>query len=192
MLGNQIELWESTLALVKLGAVVMPTTSALGRSDLADRIARGKARAVIANAAEHAWSCLFAPWIAEATVFVYNYRRLDAVALLSQLRRAGVTTFCAPSTLWRMLIQTDLGVRPGRLREIVAAGEPLNPDVIAQVERAWGLTIRDGYGQTETTLLVGNLPGRRLAGECRHGEGDHGVRTRSRRATPEGATCRVL
>jgi acetyl-CoA synthetase len=259
MLGNQIELWESTLALAKLGAVVMPATSALGRSELADRIIRGEARAVIANAADvakfddvdgdylriavgqgtlgwqcyadardvahggpftarttvddpmliyftsgttskpklvahsqvsypvghlstmawiglrpgdvhlaisspgwakHAWSCLFAPWIAEATIFVYNYRRLDPVALLGHVRRAGVTTFCAPPTLWRMLIQADLGDRPEALREIVAAGEPLNPDVIARVERAWGLTIRDGYGQTETTLLVGNLPGR--------------------------------
>jgi acetyl-CoA synthetase len=259
MLGNQIELWESTLAVAKLGAVVMPATGALGPSDLADRIARGGVRAVIANApdtakfadvdgdyrrivvgadtagwdsyadaadviaagpftarttvddpmliyftsgttsksklvahsqtsypvghlstmawigvrpgdvhlaisspgwAKHAWSCLFAPWIAEATILVCNYRRLDAAALLSHLRRAGVTTFCAPPTLWRMLIQADLGARPEALREIVAAGEPLNPDVIAQVERAWGLTVRDGYGQTETTLLVGNLPGR--------------------------------
>jgi len=259
MLGNQIELWESTLAVAKLGAVVMPATGALGSSDLADRITRGEARAVIANAADtakfadvdgdyrrivvgaetagwhsyaeadaaiaagpfaarttiddpmliyftsgttskpklvahsqtsypvghlstmawigvrpgdvhlaisspgwakHAWSCLFAPWIAEATILVYNYRRLDAAALLTHLRRAGVNTFCAPPTLWRMLIQADLGARPEALREIVAAGEPLNPDVIAQVERAWGLTIRDGYGQTETTLLVGNLPGR--------------------------------
>jgi acetyl-CoA synthetase len=259
MLGNQIELWESTLAVAKLGGVVMPATGALGPADLADRIIRGGALAVIANAADtakfddvdakylrivvgadtagwhryadaadvvaaapftgrttvddpmliyftsgttskpklvahsqisypvghlstmawigvrpgdvhlaisspgwakHAWSCLFAPWIAEATIVVYNYRRLDAAALLSHLRHAGVTTFCAPPTLWRMLIQTDLGVRPAALREIVAAGEPLNPDVIAQVQRAWGLTIRDGYGQTETTLLVGNLPGR--------------------------------
>jgi acetyl-CoA synthetase len=110
--------------------------------------------------AKHAWSCLFAPWIAEATIFAYNYRRLDAAALLSQIRRARVSTFCAPPTLWRMLIQADLGVRPEELREIVAAGEPLNPDVIVRVEHAWGLTIRDGFGQTETTLLVGNLPGR--------------------------------
>ncbi|MDT5358125.1 MAG: acetyl-CoA synthetase, partial [Mycobacterium sp.] len=259
MLGNQVELWESTLAIAKLGAVVMPATSALGRSECADRITRAGARVVITNAADaakfddvdgdyrrvvvgadtpgwhryaeaadvvaagpftarttvddplliyftsgtttkpklvthsqisypvghlstmawigvrpgdvhlaisspgwakHAWSCLFAPWIAEATILVYNYRRLDAAALLSLLRRAGVSTFCAPPTLWRMLIQADLGARPEALREIVAAGEPLNPDVIAQVERAWGLTIRDGYGQTETTLLVGNLPGR--------------------------------
>ncbi|MBV9321216.1 MAG: AMP-binding protein, partial [Mycobacterium sp.] len=110
--------------------------------------------------AKHAWSCFFAPWIAEATVFVYNYRRFAAEALLSQIRRAGVTTFCAPPTVWRMLIQSELGARPERLREIVAAGEPLNPDVIAHVERAWGMTIRDGYGQTETTLLVANMPGR--------------------------------
>ena len=109
--------------------------------------------------AKHAWSCFFAPWIAEATIFVYNYGRFDAAALLHQIRRAGVTTFCAPPTVWRMLIQADLGARPDGLREILGAGEPLNPDVIAQVERAWGLTIRDGFGQTETTLSVGNTPG---------------------------------
>lgn len=258
MLGNQVELWESMLAIAKLGAVIMPTTGALGADDLADRIARGGASFVIANAADtakfdgvagrytriavgepvpgwhhygeaatvtsagpftactdvgdplliyftsgttskpklvqhsqvsypvghlstmawigvqpgdvhlaisspgwakHAWSCFFAPWIAEATIFVYNYARFDAAALLAQLRRARVNTFCAPPTVWRMLIQSDLGARPDGLREILGAGEPLNPDVIARVERAWGLTIRDGFGQTETTLQVGNTPG---------------------------------
>ena len=258
MLGNQVELWEAMLAVAKLGAVIMPTTGALGPADLADRITRGGARFVIANDedtakfddvegdytrivvghavdgwhryadaydvpsagpfnagttvddpmliyftsgttskpklvehsqvsysvghlstmawigvrpgdvhlaisspgwAKHAWSCFFAPWIAEATIFVYNYSRFDAAALLNQLRRAGVNTFCAPPTVWRMLIQSDLGPKPEGLREILGAGEPLNPDVIAQVERAWGLTIRDGFGQTETTLQVGNTPG---------------------------------
>ncbi|MBF6177579.1 Acetyl-coenzyme A synthetase [Nocardia otitidiscaviarum] len=258
MLGNQVELWEAMLAIAKLGAVIMPTTAALGPADLADRIERGAVRFVIANAADapkfaevagdyrrivvggqipgwhgyaesstypsagpfaavttvedpllvyftsgttskpkmvqhsqisypvghlstmywigvrpgdvhlaisapgwakHAWSCFFAPWIAEATVFVYNYGRFDAAALLAQLRRAEVNTFCAPPTVWRMLIQADLGERPTGLREILGAGEPLNPDVIAQVEKAWGLTIRDGFGQTETTLQVGNTPG---------------------------------
>ncbi|MDT5107028.1 MAG: acetyl-CoA synthetase [Mycobacterium sp.] len=261
MLGNQVELWESMLAVAKLGAVIMPTTSALGPADLADRITRGGARVVIANAADtakfgdpklrdgqytrivvggrmdgwhayadagdmvpagpsvarttvddsmlvyftsgttsrpklvehsqvsypvghmstmawigvrpgdvhlaisspgwakHAWSCFFAPWIAEATIFVYDYERFDAAALLHQIRRAGVNTFCAPPTVWRMLIQSDLGPKPEGLREILGAGEPLNPDVIARVERAWGLTIRDGFGQTETTLQVGNTPG---------------------------------
>ncbi|MEN4477551.1 AMP-binding protein [Mycolicibacterium cosmeticum] len=256
MLGNQVELWEAMLAVAKLGAVIMPTTGALGPEDLADRIGRGGARFVIANAADtpkfeqvpgdyvriavgdaenwhryqdayattpekhqtvtavddpllvyftsgttskpklvehsqisypvghmstmawigsrpgdvhlaisspgwakHAWSCFFAPWIAEATIFVYNYSRFDAAALLNQLHRAGVNTFCAPPTVWRMLIQADLGAKPEGLREILGAGEPLNPEVIETVHRAWGLTIRDGFGQTETTLQVGNTPG---------------------------------
>jgi acetyl-CoA synthetase len=256
MLGNQVELWETMLGVFKLGAVVMPTTAALGPADLRDRVDRGGARVVVANAADapkfddvpgdylrvcvgeavgwethadadaveprafetvtaasdplllyftsgttsrpklvehtqvsypvghlttmywigaqpgdvhlaisspgwakHAWSCFFAPWIAEATIFVYNYARFDAAALLGQIRRAGVTTFCAPPTVWRMLIQADLGGGGGDLRELLAAGEPLNPEVISQVEKAWGLTIRDGYGQTETTLTVGNIPG---------------------------------
>src|SRR4029079_7683214 len=258
MLGNQVELWEAMLAVAKLGAVIMPTTGALGPADLSDRITRGGARFVIANDedtakfgdvvgdytrivvcqavdgwhryadanvvpsagpfkaettvddpmliyftsgttskpklvehsqvsysvghlstmawiglrpgdvhlaisspgwAKHAWSCFFAPWIAEATIFVYDYNRFDAAALLNQLRRAGVHTFCDAPTVWRMLVQSDLGPNPEVLREILAAGEPLNPDVIAQVERAWGLTIRDGFGQTETTLQIDNTPG---------------------------------
>ena len=256
MLGNQVELWETMLAVFKLGAVVMPTTAALGPADLRDRVDRGGAGVVVAGPADaakfaevpgdylrvcvgeldgwhryadayaaqprefptvtaatdplllyftsgttskpklvehtqvsypvghlstmywigarpgdvhlaisspgwakHAWSCFFAPWIAEATVFVHNYTRFDAAALLEQIRRAGVTTFCAPPTVWRMLIQADLSGGRGELRELLAAGEPLNPEVISQVEQAWGLTIRDGYGQTETTLQVGNIPG---------------------------------
>ncbi|MDX8054043.1 AMP-binding protein [Lentzea sp. BCCO 10_0798] len=255
MLGNQAELWESMLAVMKLGAVIMPTTTALGPADLADRLRRGSVRHVIARAedagkfedgpvlisvggapagwldyaetaeapddplphpetkaddrlllyftsgttsrpklvehtqvsypaghlttmhwigvkpgdvhlnisspgwAKHAWSCFFAPWIAEATIFVYNYARFDAAALLGQIRAKGVTTFCAPPTVWRMLIKADLGGGPGALREVVAAGEPLNPEVVEQVQQQWGLTIRDGFGQTETTLSVGNVPG---------------------------------
>jgi acetyl-CoA synthetase len=109
--------------------------------------------------AKHAWSNFFAPWLAEATVFVYNYRRFDAAALLAQIRTENITTFCAPPTVWRMLIQADLSGGPGALREAIAAGEPLNPEVISQIEAAWGLTIRDGFGQTETTACVGNPPG---------------------------------
>ncbi|TQS46015.1 AMP-binding protein [Cryptosporangium phraense] len=259
MLGNQVELWESVLAITKLGAVIMPTTTALGPADLIDRIDRGRASYVIANAADagkfesvpgtygrlavggapgwrahsdaagmpgtrretittsddtllvyftsgttsrpklvehnqvsypvghlstmywiglqpgdvhlnisspgwakHAWSNVFAPWIAEATIFLYNYTRFDAVALQEQIRRAGVTTFCAPPTVWRMLIQADLSGGPGSLREVVAAGEPLNPEVIEQVQRRWGLTIRDGFGQTETSVQVANTPGQEV------------------------------
>jgi acetyl-CoA synthetase len=260
MLGNQLELWESMLAIMKLGAVIVPTTTAVGPGDLIDRIARGGVRHVICNAADtakfdqvpgdysrfsvgeaegwadvraaadlehvpvehpgtapgdplllyftsgttsrpklvehtqvsypvghlstmywlglqrgdihltisspgwakHAWSCFFAPWIAESTVFVYNYSRFDPEKLLGQLRERGVTSFCAPPTVWRMLINADLSGGPGSLREIVAAGEPLNPEVIAQVQRHWGLTVRDGYGQTETTAQIGNTPGSRV------------------------------
>ncbi len=257
MLGNQVELWESMLAIMKLGAVIMPTTTAVSSADLADRVARGESRHVICNAADtgkfddvpgtytrisvgaadgwadlheaatlehaktehpgtapsdpllryftsgttsrpklvehtqvsypvghmstmywlglrpedvhlnisspgwakHAWSCFFAPWIAEATIFVYNYRRFDASALIGQLREREVTSFCAPPTVWRMLINADLGERPPALREAVGAGEPLNPEVIEQIRAAWDLTIRDGFGQTETTAQVGNTPG---------------------------------
>jgi len=261
MLGNQTELWESMLAVMKLGAVILPTSTMLESHDLRDRIDRGGVAHVIVNAADagkfgtvegdygrivvggavagwhaypsttggvapamparpavvsrttdpcliyftsgttskpkmvvhtqvsypvghlstmywlglrpgdvqlaisspgwgkHAWSCFFSPWIAEATVFVYNYSRFDAGDLLAQLERAEVTTFCAPPTVWRLLIQAELGAKPRRMREIVSAGEPLNPEVIARVDAAWGLTIRDGYGQTETTCLVGNPPG---------------------------------
>ncbi|MGY1715641.1 AMP-binding protein [Geodermatophilus sp. SYSU D01106] len=258
MLGNQVELWEAMLAVMKLGAVIMPTTTALGPDDLADRIGRGGARHVVVNAvdaakfdavpgdygriavgdapsgwapyadsagapdaplghpgtepgdplllyftsgttsrpklvehtqvsypvghlstmywlglrpgdvhlnisspgwAKHAWSCFFAPWAAEATVDLFNYTRFDAARVLGHVRGTGVTTFCAPPTVWRMLIQADLSGGPGALREVVAAGEPLNPEVIEQVRRHWGLTLRDGYGQTETTASVANAPG---------------------------------
>jgi len=257
MLGNQVELWEAMLAIMKLGAIIMPTTTAVMTADLTDRMTRGRARHVICNASEtgkfdevpgdytrisvgeadgwadlhtaadikhppvthpgtapsdpmllyftsgttsrpklvehtqvsypvghmstmywlglrpgdvhlnisspgwakHAWSCFFAPWIAEATILVYNHRRFDAAALLRQLRERKVSSFCAPPTVWRMLINADLGDRPAALRELVAAGEPLNPEVIEQVRRAWGLIIRDGFGQTETTAQVGNTPG---------------------------------
>ena len=112
--------------------------------------------------AKHAWSNLFAPWNAEATVFIHNYTRFDASRLLSEMERAGVTTFCAPPTVWRMLIQADLTQLSTPPREVVAAGEPLNPEVIEQVRRAWGVDIRDGFGQTETAVQVSNSPGQQL------------------------------
>lgn len=258
MLGNQVELWESILAAMKLGAVIIPATTLLGSSDLLDRVERGGARHVIVRSedapkfdavpggytriaigghvdgwhayadadaepagfdrggvtrasdplllyftsgttakpklvehthasypvghlstmywiglrpgdvhlnisspgwAKHAWSSLYAPWNAEATVLVVNQARFDAKALLDRMTASGVTTFCAPPTIWRMLIQEDLAAWTVPLREAVAAGEPLNPEVIEQVRRAWGITIRDGYGQTETTAQIGNPPG---------------------------------
>jgi acetyl-CoA synthetase len=112
--------------------------------------------------AKHAWSCFFAPWNAQAAVFIYNQRRFNARGLLDAIVRCGVSTFCAPPTVWRMLIQEDLSAWPVRIRELISAGEPLNPEVIERVKNAWGITIRDGYGQTETTALVGNTPGQKV------------------------------
>ncbi|MCW2692094.1 MAG: AMP-dependent synthetase and ligase [Mycobacterium sp.] len=258
MLGNQVELWEMLLAAAKLRAVVIPATSLLSPTDVRDRMARGRARHVVATAAataafagvpgdytriavggavpgwlpyadaytagapfspdgvtratdplllyftsgttatpkvvehthasypvghlstmywiglqpgdvhlnisspgwaKHAWSNVFAPWNAEATVFLFNYARFDAPRLLREMDRCGVTSFCAPPTVWRMLIQSDLRQLARPPRSVVAAGEPLNPEVIEQVRAAWGVTIRDGFGQTETTVQVANTPG---------------------------------
>ncbi|NED52812.1 AMP-dependent synthetase, partial [Micromonospora aurantiaca] len=78
--------------------------------------------------AKHAWSNIFAPWDAEACVFIFNYTRFDADRLLDTLERCGVSSFCAPPTVWRMLIQADLGRLATPPREVVAAGEPLNPE----------------------------------------------------------------
>ncbi|MGY3036701.1 acetyl-CoA synthetase [Bradyrhizobium sp. USDA 4354] len=262
LLGNVVPLWETMLAAMKLGVVVIPATTLLTADELRDRLDRGKARAVIAaqdqvakfaslgaesvvrivvgpasdgwlaydeaakasdsftpdgptNAddpmllyftsgttakpklvrhsqrsypvghlstmywiglkpgdihlnisspgwAKHAWSCFFAPWNAGATVFVVNQPRFDAKALLATIGRCGVTTLCAPPTVWRLFIQENLASFKVALREVCGAGEPLNPEVIDQVQAAWGLTIRDGYGQTETTALAGNSPGQKI------------------------------
>ena len=112
--------------------------------------------------AKHAWSCFFSPWSAQATIFIVNQRRFNARGLLDAIVRCGVTTFCAPPTVWRMLIQEDLAAWPVKLKELIGAGEPLNPEVIERVKAAWHLTIRDGYGQTETTALIGNSPGQKV------------------------------
>src|SRR5579875_2723262 len=230
MLGNVVPLWETTLAAMKLGAVVSPATTLLTRDDLADRIERGGLRYVVADAsgaeaaftpegetkaddpfflyftsgttakpkmvlhthqsypvghlttmywlglregdlhfnisspgwAKHAWSSFFAPWNAGATIFVYDQPRFDARQILDALVRYEVSTLCAPPTVWRMLILEDLTAYPIKLREVASAGEPLNPEVMERVQAAWGLTIRDGYGQTETTALIANPPGQRV------------------------------
>ena len=113
--------------------------------------------------AKHAWSNVFAPWNAETTALILGYERFSADLLLRAFGEQRVSTFCAPPTVWRMLIQSDLSAADvGTLRECVAAGEPLNPEVIERVREAWGITVRDGYGQTETTAQVGNTPGQPL------------------------------
>ena len=257
MLGNEVPLWETMLAAIKLGAVVIPATTLLTPDDLVDRVERGQVKHVVIGKAhtekfenlpgsfgriavggapagwkafeeaaaesdqftpdgvtrvddplllyftsgttskpklvlhthqsypvghlstmywiglkpndrhmnisspgwaKHAWSCFFAPWNAGACVFLYNYNRFNAKALLDVLVKYEVTTMCAPPTVWRMLIQQDLAAVKTKLRELIGAGEPLNPEVIEQVKKAWGITIRDGFGQTETTAQIGNTP----------------------------------
>ena len=258
MLPNVVQTWETVLACMKLGIVVIPATTQLTPLDLADRFERGNVRHVVTDGdaalkfatlpgdytrlivgsdlpgwtrfetaiegsdtftpdgetnasdplflyftsgttakpklvlhthasypvghlstmywiglregdvhwnisspgwAKHAWSSVFAPWNAGATIFVFDYQRFDARKVLDTIVQCGVTTLCAPPTVWRMLIGEDLGSYRVALRELVGAGEPLNPEVIERVQHAWGLTIRDGYGQTETTAQIGNSPG---------------------------------
>jgi acetyl-CoA synthetase len=112
--------------------------------------------------AKHAWSCVFAPWNAGATVFTYNQPRFVARDALETLVRYSITTLCAPPTVWRLFVQENLSGYRVRLREVVSAGEPLNPEVIERVQAAWQLTIRDGYGQTETTAMIGTVRGQKL------------------------------
>jgi acetyl-CoA synthetase len=264
LLGNVVPLWETMLAAMKLGVVVIPATTLLTPDELQDRLDRGRAKAVVATQdqmakfaklradglvrivvgassklegwlpfeqsadasetftpdrptaadepmllyftsgttakpklvrhsqrsypvgalstmywlglqpgdvhlnisspgwAKHAWSCFFAPWNAGATIFIVNQPRFEAKQLLSIMGRCGVTTLCAPPTVWRLFIQERLADFKMSLREVCGAGEPLNPEVIDQVRAAWGLTIRDGYGQTETTALAGNPPGQKV------------------------------
>lgn len=259
MLGNRVELWEIMLAGIKLGMVMIPTTTQMTHLDLQDRVERGGACWALAGRgdtqkfdrvagdytvihvdggapkggvdytesighpsdfvpevptkadetlllyftsgttskaklvehthtsypvghlstmfwiglepgdvhlnvaspgwAKHAWSNFFTPWIAEATVFLYNYERFDAKALMAQMDAESVTSFCAPPTVWRLLIQADLTALKNPPAKLVSAGEPLNAEVIDQVSRAWGQTIRDGFGQTETTVQIANPPG---------------------------------
>ena len=264
LLGNVVPLWETMLAAIKLGIVVIPATTLLTADELQDRLDRGRAKAVVATQdqvakfatlradnlvrivvgasgkhdgwlpfeqsadfpeaftpdgptqahdpmllyftsgttakpklvrhsqrsypvghlstmywlglqpgdvhlnisspgwAKHAWSCFFAPWNAGAAVFVVNQPRFDAKGLLATIARCGVSTLCAPPTVWRLFIQEQLSDFKVGLREACGAGEPLNPEVIDQVRAAWGLTIRDGYGQTETAALAGNSPGQKV------------------------------
>ena len=274
MLDNQVELWELMLACIKLRVVMVPTTTQMTATDLADRVDRAEAAWVVASAenlakfagvgeglrlvhvpgvasegaartapevaghtvlsyddaaaaspdlapdaptpadetlllyftsgttskpklvehthtsypvghlttvywiglepgdvhlnvaspgwAKHAWSNFFAPWIAEATIFVHNARKFDPVALMADMDEFGVTSMCAPPTVWRMLIKADLSLLKTPPKKTISAGEPLNAEVIDQVHRAWGTTIRDGFGMTETTLQVANTPGQKL------------------------------
>lgn len=104
---------------------------------------------------KHAWSSFFAPWNSESTVMSYGYDRFDIDKLLDMLVHYPITSLCAPPTVWRLLRQKPLQDYKILLKQGLSAGEPLNPEVIADIKKAWGFTIREGYGQTETTALIG-------------------------------------
>lgn len=113
--------------------------------------------------AKFAWSSVFAPWSIGAAIFVYHHEgRFNAQATLRMIEAHGITTFCAPPTVLRMLILEDLKAYRFRFRECVAAGEPLNPEVIETWKEGTGMLIRDGFGQTESSCMVANLPGSRV------------------------------
>jgi acyl-coenzyme A synthetase/AMP-(fatty) acid ligase len=110
--------------------------------------------------AKAAYSNLFGPWIMGAAMFTFDGRgRFDAQQTLELLERYPISTFCAPPTAYRLLVLENLSrYRPPALRHCIGAGEPLNPEVIEAWQRGTGQTIRDGYGQTETVILVANFP----------------------------------
>jgi len=108
--------------------------------------------------AKFSWSSFFAPWNVGATILGYHIDRFVPREQLQTMQDLQVNTFCSPPTSLRMLIQEDLSSYKFALRECVAAGEPLNPEIIEVWKNATGILIRDGYGQTEATALVGNLP----------------------------------
>ncbi|HEX8997804.1 MAG TPA: acyl--CoA ligase [Ktedonobacterales bacterium] len=110
--------------------------------------------------AKAAWSNFFGPWGNGAAIFVQDARgKFDGKATLATLAEYPITVFCAPPTAYRVMVQEDLKSYHFRmLRHCVGAGEPLNPEVIDAWGEGTGMTIRDGYGQTETALLCGNFP----------------------------------
>jgi acetyl-CoA synthetase len=110
--------------------------------------------------AKYAWSSIFGVWNAEATSFVYNYSgKFNARNVLRKIEDYGVQTLCAPPTVWRFILLENLKEYKFALRQLVSAGEPLNPEIILKVRESIGLTIREGFGQTETTLQIGTFPG---------------------------------
>ncbi|OED43311.1 acyl-CoA synthetase [Chromatiales bacterium (ex Bugula neritina AB1)] len=109
--------------------------------------------------AKAAWGMLFSPWLLNTTLILYNGSGFDADLHLRLISRLGVTTFCAPPTIFRMFAQLDLNQYSlSSIRHTVSAGEPLNPEVIKVWQSATGNSIYDGYGQTETVNIVANRP----------------------------------
>ncbi len=106
------------------------------------------------------WGKLYGQWLSEGAVFTYDFDRFDAADILPMFKKYNITTFCAPPTMLRMMIKQDISQYDlSSVRHMTTAGEALNPEVYRQFEKATGLQIMEGFGQTETTLTVGNLMG---------------------------------
>ena len=110
--------------------------------------------------AKSMWGKLYGQWLCEAATFVYDFDRFDAAVILPMFKKYGITTFCAPPTMLRMMIKQDLSKYDfSTVRHMTTAGEALNPEVYRQFEKLTGLQILEGFGQTESTMLVGNMTG---------------------------------
>ena len=110
--------------------------------------------------AKSMWGKLYGQWLCEAATFVYDFDRFNAADILPMFAKYGITTFCAPPTMLRMMIKEDISKYDlSSVKHMTTAGEALNPEVFRQFEKATGLKIMEGFGQTETTQIIGNLAG---------------------------------
>lgn len=106
------------------------------------------------------WGKLYGQWLSEAAIFTYDFDRFDASKILPMFKQYNITTFCAPPTMYRMLIKQDISQYDlSSIKHATTAGEALNPEVFKQFEKATGLRVHEGFGQTETTLSIANLNG---------------------------------
>ena len=106
------------------------------------------------------WGKLYGQWLAEAATFVYDFDRFDAADILPMFAKYHITTFCAPPTMLRMMIKQDISKYDfSSVKHMTTAGEALNPEVYRQFEKATGLQILEGFGQTESTMIIGNMRG---------------------------------
>ena len=110
--------------------------------------------------AKSMWGKLYGQWLNEAAIFVYDFDRFDAADILPMFAKHHITTFCAPPTMYRMLIKQDLSHYDlSSIQHATIAGEALNPEVFHQFQKATGLSLMEGFGQSETTVMIGNLVG---------------------------------
>ena len=106
------------------------------------------------------WGKLYGQWLCEAATFVYDFDRFDAADILPMFAKYNITTFCAPPTMLRMMVKQDISKYDfSSVKHMTTAGEALNPEVYRQFEKATGLQILEGFGQSESTMIIGNMTG---------------------------------